>query len=413
MKVLAYTSPARSHLFPTVPILLELQRRGHTVVLRTISTDVPQMRELGFTVAPISPEIEAITHDDYRVAAPIKAIKRAIHVLTRRAVLEIPEIRRAIDAESPDALLIDTNTWGAAVAAEAWGGPWAILQHFPSPVPSDEVPPFGPGFKPAHGAMGRLRDRVMRPIIYAGFKRALLPPLNEVRREAGVPPIHDVADVYTRSPLVLYLTSKAFEYPRTDWPDSFCFIGPIVWDPPTERPMWIDSIRRPVVLVTTSSEFQDDGRLVQVSLAGLADEDVEVIATMPAGAGSFPVPANARVEEFVPHSHLLPHAEVVVTHGGMGATQKALTAGVPVVVVPWGRDQAEVGRRAEAAGVGVFLPKKKLTPEALRDAVHRARALKPAAEAFGEAMQREGGAALAADRIEELVGAPARPARGG
>jgi MGT family glycosyltransferase len=125
---------------------------------------------------------------------------------------------------------------------------------------------------------------------------------------------------------------------------------------------------------------------------------------MPAGAGSFPVPANARVEEFVPHSHLLPHAEVVVTHGGMGATQKALTAGVPVVVVPWGRDQAEVGRRAEAAGVGVFLPKKKLTPETLRDAVQRARALKPAAAAFADTMKREGGAPLAADRLEQLVG---------
>jgi UDP:flavonoid glycosyltransferase YjiC (YdhE family) len=61
MKVLAYTSPARSHLFPTVPILLEFQRRGHTVVLRTTAADVPTIRELGFTADPISPEIEAIT----------------------------------------------------------------------------------------------------------------------------------------------------------------------------------------------------------------------------------------------------------------------------------------------------------------------------------------------------------------
>ena len=413
MKVLAYTSPARGHLFPTVPILLELQRRGHRVVLRTIPAEVPRMRELGFTADPISPDIEAITHDDYRAPTQMKAIERSIHVMTRRAVLEIPEIRQAIDAESPDALLVDTNTWGAAVAAEAWGGPWAILQHFPSPLPSDEVPPFGPGFKPADGALGRLRDRLLRPIIYAGFKRAILPPINEVRREAGVPLLSDVTELYTRSPLVLNLTSKAFEYPRTDWPDSFCFIGPIVWDPPTEPPTWIDSIARPVVLVTTSSEFQDDGALVQVSLAGLADEDVEVVATMPAGAGSFPVPANARVEEFVPHSHLLPRAEVVVTHGGMGATQKALTAGVPVVVVPWGRDQAEVGRRAEAAGVGVYLPKRKLTPEALRDAVQRARALKPAAGAFADTMRREGGAPLAADRLEQLVGAQVLPPRTG
>lgn len=404
MKVLAYTSPARGHLFPTVPILLELQRRGHTVVLRTIVAEVPRMRELGFTADPISPEIEAITHDDYLAPTQLKAIERGIHVMARRAALEIPEIRQAIEAESPDALLIDTNTWGAAVAAEAWGGPWAILQHFPIPLPSKEVPPFGPGFKPAEGAIGRLRDRMLRPIIYAGFARAILPPVNEIRREAGVPPIRDVTELYTRSPLVLYLTSTVFEYPRTDWPDSFCFIGPIAWDPPTEPPAWIDSIARPVVLVTTSSEFQDDGTLVQVSLAGLADEDVEVVATMPAGAGAFPVPANARVEGFVPHTQVLPHAEVVVTHGGMGATQKALTAGVPVVVVPWGRDQGEVGRRAEAAGVGVFLPKRRLTPETLRDAVQRARALKPAAAAFADTMQREGGAPLAADRLEQLVG---------
>ncbi|MEV1131294.1 nucleotide disphospho-sugar-binding domain-containing protein [Agromyces sp. NPDC049794] len=165
--------------------------------------------------------------------------------------------------------------------------------------------------------------------------------------------------------------------------------------------------------MTTSSEFQDDGALVQTALAGLAGEDADVVATMPAGAGSFPVPANARVESFLPHSHLLPHAEVVVTHGGMGATQKALAVGVPVVVVPWGRDQAEVGRRAEAAGVGVFLARKKLTPDAVRSAVRAARALKPAAMAFSDRMRREGGAQLAADRIEQLVGADARPPRAG
>jgi UDP:flavonoid glycosyltransferase YjiC (YdhE family) len=94
---------------------------------------------------------------------------------------------------------------------------------------------------------------------------------------------------------------------------------------------------------------------------------------------------------------------VVITHGGMGATQKALAAGVPVVVVPFGRDQAEVGRRAEHAGVGVHLPKKRLSPKTLRDSVQRARALKPAADAFAAKMRAEGGSPLAADRVEQLV----------
>jgi MGT family glycosyltransferase len=413
MKIFAYTSPARGHVFPTVPVLLELQRRGHSIVLRTLAAEVPRMRELGFTADPVSPEIEAIRYDDYLARSPVGAIKRSIHTGTRRAVLEAPEVERAIDAESPDALLIDTNTWGAAVAAEAWGGPWALLQHFPSPIPSREVPPFGPGFTPAAGPLGRFRDRLLRPIIYRGFERALLPPTNEVRRAAGLRPIRDAEDLYTRAPLVLYFTSTDFEYPRSHWPDSFCFLGPVVWEPPSDRPGWLDSITRPIVLVTTSSEFQDDAALVQTSLAGLADEDVEVLATMPAGVRSFPVPSNARVEQFVPHSHVLPHTEVVITHGGMGATQKALAAGVPVVTVPFGRDQAEVGRRAEATGAGVYLSKNKLSPEALRDAVRRARALKPAAEAFSDRMRREGGAPLAADRLEQLVGARVRHRRTG
>lgn len=412
MKILVHMSPARGHQYPTVPILLELQRRGHVIVLHTLASEVERMRELGFTALALDPRIEAITHDDYLARSILGAIKRAIRVGTARAPFEAEELRRAIASDAPDALLIDGNADGAVAAAEAWGGPWALLQHFPTPLPAPDVPPFGPGFPPARGAFGRLRDRMLRPVILGGFERVMLPPLNEQRRGLGLRPVRNVADLYSRAPLTLYLTSTAFDYPREAWPDSFCLTGPILWDPPADSPEWLDSMRRPLVLVTTSSEFQDDGALVETALAGLADQDCSVVATMPAGSLPRDVPANARVEGFVPHTPLLKIADVAVTHGGMGATQKALCAGVPVVVVPWGRDQAEVGRRAEVAGVGVMLPKGKLSPRTLRDAVAAARTLAPAAAAFAEAMQREGGAALAAERFEQLValGTHAHPA---
>jgi UDP:flavonoid glycosyltransferase YjiC (YdhE family) len=54
-----------------------------------------------------------------------------------------------------------------------------------------------------------------------------------------------------------------------------------------------------------------------------------------------------------------------VTHGGMGATQKALAPGVPVCVVPFGRDQPEVARRVEVAGAATRLPANSLTTERL------------------------------------------------
>lgn len=127
------------------------------------------------------------------------------------------------------------------------------------------------------------------------------------------------------------------------------------------------------------------------------------VATMPAGASvGRAAPAHARVVEFVPHSAVLPRAEVAITHGGMGATQKAPAAGVPVVV-PWGRDQAEVARRAETAGAAVVLPRRRLTAERLRDAVRLAREPIAAAQRLAAAMAAEGGAALAADRLEELA----------
>jgi UDP:flavonoid glycosyltransferase YjiC (YdhE family) len=87
----------------------------------------------------------------------------------------------------------------------------------------------------------------------------------------------------------------------------------------------------------------------------------------------------------------------------MGATQKVLAAGVPVVVIPWGRDQLEVGRRAEATGAGVLLTKRRLSPENLRDAVRRARELQPAAKVLAAKMAAEGGAPKAVDRLEALI----------
>ncbi|PVG83269.1 glycosyl transferase [Nocardioides gansuensis] len=404
MKVLCYTAPVRGHLFPTVPILLELKRRGHEVVIRTMGAEVPRLREMGLKADAVTAEIDAIQLEDYKGKNPVESLKLGVVSFVRRGALEVPEMRAAIEEEQPDLLLVDVVTWGAAAVAETWGGPWAVVQHAPTPVPSDEVPPFGPGLKPMGGPLGRLRNRLLRPLTLGAVERVVVPKLNELRASVGASPVRDARDTFTRAPLTLYVTSESFDYPRSDWPDSFCFTGPLNWDPPVDPPAWLDPLSRPIALVTTSSEFQDDGELVRVALAALAEEPLDVVATMPAGVEEVELPANAHLEEFVPHSHVLPRAVVAVTHGGFGATQKALSAGVPVVVVPFGRDQAEVGRRVEAVGVGVFLPRKKLSPASLRDAVRRARELEPATRAFAERMKHEGGASLAVDRLEQLLG---------
>lgn len=64
----------------------------------------------------------------------------------------------------------------------------------------------------------------------------------------------------------------------------------------------------------------------------------------------------------------------------MGATQKALVHGVPVCMVPFGRDQLEVARRVEVAKAGARLPVKKLSPDLLQAKVREAIACKEGAQ---------------------------------
>ncbi len=407
-RVLAYTSPARGHLFPVTPILLELRARGHDVAIRTLASQVDTMRGLGLDAEPIDPAIEAIEHDDFRARTPLGANKRAVRTFCERAVHEVPDLRQAIERERPDALLVDINTFGAMAAAEAWGGPWAAWCPYPLPLPSRDAPPFGPGLRPAAGAMGRLRDAVLRPLVFGSLERVITPHVNEIRDGVGLPPLAGAEAMFTAPPLLIYMTAEPFEYPRRDWPASVRMVGPCDWDPPADRPAWLEDVDDPIVLVTTSSEFQDDGRLARSALEALADAPLHVVVTAPsAETDGLEVPPNARVVTFAPHSPLLERAACAITHGGMGATQKALAHGVPVCVVPFGRDQLEVARRVDVAEAGTRLPSGRLSPDRLRRKVDEAIDRRAGARRVADAYEAAGGPSAATDSLEPLLPANA------
>ena len=110
---------------------------------------------------------------------------------------------------------------------------------------------------------------------------------------------------------------------------------------------------------------------------------------------------------------VLDRAICAVTHGGMGATQKALDRGVPVCVVPFGRDQFEVARRVEVARCGTRLPAKKLTPARLRSKVREAMTMTEGARRVAAGFAATGGVARGADLIEQrILGSSQRPTIG-
>ncbi len=407
-RILAYTSPAIGHLFPMTPLLLELQARGHDVHLRTIGSRVDLMRSLGLPTEPVDPAILGVTHPDWEASNPKQALEVAISTFCERGAIDGPDFEQAIADVAPDTVLVDTNAWGALSVAEAWGGPWTVFSPYTPPISSAGTPPFGPGLLPKAGPLGRLRDSVVRPLVIGAAERTMKPRINALRASYGLAPVQSADEYFRRAPLMLVTTSEPFEYPHADWGERIRMIGALPWDPPAERPAWLDEVDRPIVLVTTSSEYQADEALVRAALEGLRDEPYTVVATMPAGVqGLGDLPANARVLDFVPHGHVLDQTAVAVTHGGMGATQKALARGIPVCVVPFGRDQLEVAARAVHAGAGTRVAAKRLTPERLRDAVREAAAKQAGAARVAAGFAAAGGAAAGADAMEGLL-TPAR-----
>lgn len=400
--VLAYGSPALGHLLPVGTLLAEVAGRGHEVHLRTLTAGVAYGRRLGLHTKAVDTRIEAVQGRDWTAHGPFGVLKMTLDVLCRRAQLEVADLNQAIAETRPDALIIDANCWGAMSVADAGELPWAVFSPFTPFLHSRGMPPVGPGMRPWPGVPGAIRDHGVRLVVRRVMDRPVLPRINAVRTAVGAPSVWSVDQFMRRSPLMLVVGGEPFDYPHPDWGDRIQPIGACASESdPAEIPDWLAAIDAPIVLVTTSSIRQADDVLGRVALAALADLPVHVVVTFPAGVPShLHVPRNATVRRFVPHGPVLDRAVCAVTHGGMGATLRALDRAVPVCAVPFGRDQYEVAMRVKVAHCGTRLPARKLTPRRLRAKVIEAMTMTDGAYRVARGLAATGGAAKGADLIE-------------
>ena len=141
---------------------------------------------------------------------------------------------------------------------------------------------------------------------------------------------------------------------------------------------------------------------IQDALAPLP-VDVTVTAGASVDTAGLRVPANATLHAWLDHDDVLATASLVVGHGGHSTTMRALSFGVPLVIMPANPliDQKGVGQAIEAAGAGIALPKK-AGAERIRAAVKRVLAepgYHQAAAALGADIRERDGAKVAADAI--------------
>lgn len=315
------------------------------------------------------------------------------------------ELRKA----RPDVVVIDFVLLGAIAAAEAAGVPAIVLMHNVLSRPLPGVPPYGPGWLPARGPVGRLRDAVGRAIVNIIHVRNAGPPLNRARALFGLPSVDCPFEQYDRADRVLVLTSQAFDYQARYLPTNVRHVGTPFDDtgsPPWSLP-WPADDKRPLVLVSLSTLAQGQAAVMQRVVEALALLAVRGLVTVgPAlDPAQFKGSLNVRLEAFVSHSAVLPHAKAMVTQCGLGTLMKALAHGVPVVCIPLVGDQPENAARVVAHGAGIRLERDASSGE-IRSAIQRV-LTQPG---FGESARRlakilakEDSAQKAAEEIEAVV----------
>ncbi|KAK7950928.1 uncharacterized protein PG986_006656 [Apiospora aurea] len=183
------------------------------------------------------------------------------------------------------------------------------------------------------------------------------------------------------------------EYPRSDWPEGFKFVGlvqgtpkgTVLPDPPfawwselkANSALAADDPGRKKVLVVaqgtvevnphdliipTIRAFAERNDVVVVAILGW--KDATLAEFMPDG-----VPGNARIADYLNYDAVLDRADVWIHNAGFGAVNHGIAHGVPMVVAGEGMDKTENARRVGWSGIGVDVATAKPSVEQVRAAV--------------------------------------------
>lgn len=274
-----------------------------------------------------------------------------------------------------DTVLVGTfQCFGARVAQDSIGLPLCTV--LPNPILLQSV--WDPGQSPIGNPPAWLGKGALRLVYWVAnreISRHARSGVNEARKGCGLAPVRDVV-AWSRSPdRVLGLWPTVLAAPQPDWPPQakttgfITFDGPsaVKWHPPGDLPDRSDwLVFTPGTQMTHGAEFFAIACDVARDLGWPTLMVAKDRSALPSD-----LPENVRYLGFAPFGWLFERASVVVHHGGIGTSGRALEAGCPQLIVPSGFDQFDNAERVVRLGAGEKIQRKKLTRASLGAAVRR------------------------------------------
>ncbi|RPK32132.1 macrolide family glycosyltransferase [Streptomyces sp. ADI93-02] len=376
------------HINPTLPVVAELVRRGHTVTYHTSPAFQEEIQATGATTH---------LYADGNIKIPDPPTPLALmEELARTAVRLLPDVLNDLRRIQPDLIVHDSSCPWGAVAAQELGVP--AVSSFTTFAFNRLVP------SPTAASWKLLAAAAARPRTLLGYLRSrwLLHRTYDTHRL----PLLDMVNI--RQPLNLVYTSRAFQPAVEDFDGSYRFIGPSIGARPRDPSFQAGRLQDPVLYVSLGTVFNADPQLLRCFATVLAPLGGTVILstgqTDPAELE--PLPPNVIARHFVPQPEVLARAALFVTHGGMNSVNEAMYAGVPLLVVPQGADQPLIAARVVEVGAGLSIRSQDVTEGTVRPLAQRLLddpQFQADATLVKSAQHEAGGYRRAADEIEHYL----------
>jgi UDP:flavonoid glycosyltransferase YjiC (YdhE family) len=228
-----------------------------------------------------------------------------------------------------------------------------------------------PGLPLSHLLSAGLADAVFaiaRPLAFA----AHAVPLNRVRRAYGLPGLGwDVREVYCDGDLTLYADIPEV-IPIFGAPTSHRHIGPVLWSPRIQLPVWWHEVMSGEAPIYVSLGSSGQAHLLPMVVEALAPLNRPIVVATAGRGGELPERPKLWVADFVPGDAITATACAVVCNGGSPTTQQSLLHGVPVVGIASNLDQLLNMDYIERFGAGVLERADRARANRIREATRRA-----------------------------------------
>jgi rhamnosyltransferase subunit B len=421
-RIVLSTLGSLGDLHPIVGLALELQTRGHDVVLATSEFYRQKIEAAGLEFSALRPLTEP---DDAEMLRQVFDPRKGTEYLVRTLLL--PHIGAMYEdmlraTERADFLVSGEVVLAAPLIAEKRGLPWAAAVLAPFSFFSVYDPPAFP-FLPWTRLLTKAPPFVQRRLLAAArfVTREWGEPIAELRRSLGLRATEHPLLLDRFSPLLnLALFSDVLGRPQPDWPKNTVQSGFVFHDQrsdPTNQTLdsFLDSGPPPITFTLGSAAVMDPGRFFEESAAAAHLLGRRALLIM----GKNPPPAQGSKDllatDYAPYSRVFPRSACVVHQGGVGTTAQALKAGVPQLVMPYSFDQPDNAARMVRIGVGLSLRRQRYRADRVAQQLDKllgTQSYDSRARDAGRRVSAEKGVALACDAVECALAMRAQSAAG-